>query len=138
MDRVDIYEDGQKRYVKIIDYKSSFKELKEKDIILGTQLQLLTYLDILLKKGNEIFGGKSEFTYLPGGVYYFEIKSPKLSDVTFSSNDELKKLLLKEFKLEGVTNNDLEVIEKFDKKVMEQKESDIIKVKIKKKAEEYG
>ncbi len=132
IDRVDIYEDGDKRYVKIIDFKSSHKKYNEEEVILGTQLQLLTYLDILIKKGNQIFKGNQTYTYLPGGIYYFEIKNPVLNELVSSDYEEIKKELLREFKLEGVTNSDLEVINKVDKYIEEQKNSDVINVKLKK------
>lgn len=132
VDRVDIYEDGVKRYIKIIDYKSSAKKLVESEVLLGTQLQLLTYLDVLIKKGNEIFGGNQEYTYLPGGVYYFEIKNPKLDFKNIKSQSDIKKDFLREFRLSGLTNDKLEVVNKIDKYAFETGNSDVIKVSLRK------
>ncbi len=124
VDRIDIYEDGDKKYVKILDFKTGSKTFKEKEVEIGVQLQLLTYLDIILKKGTEIFGN-IDTTYLAGGVYYFEIKSATLSEDKYKneviknklSSEDIKKLLLKEFMLDGVTNHDLDLIKKIDNKL---------------------
>ena len=47
IDRVDVAtsEKGDK-YIRIIDYKSSSKDLLLSDVYYGLQLQLLTYLDV--------------------------------------------------------------------------------------------
>ncbi len=148
VDRIDIYEDGNQKYVKILDFKTGSKSFKEKEVRLGVQLQLLTYLDIILKKGTEIFGNM-DTTYIAGGVYYFEIKSATLSEDKYKneiiknnlSSEDIKKLLLKEFMLDGVTNHDLDLIKNIDSKLGTTEndtvisKSDIIKADITSKGE---
>lgn len=131
VDRIDIYEEDNKRYIKVIDFKSSRKEYDENEVIFGTQIQLLTYLDVLIKKGNDIFNSDKSYTYLPGGVYYFELKNPKLNELITNDPEEIKKNLLKEFMLNGVTNADISVVNKIDKHIEETRKSDIIKVTLK-------
>ncbi len=138
VDRIDILEDGENRYVKVLDYKTSHKKFNEDDVVLGTQLQLLTYLDILIKKGNEIFGGNKEFKYLPGGIYYFEIKSPKVNEVMEKNSEVIKQKILSEFKLEGVTNSSDKLYTKVDNNLENGSSSDIIKVRVKKDGDLYS
>ncbi len=149
VDRVDIYTDGEKKYVKILDFKTGSKTLSEQDIEKGVQLQLLTYLDIILKKGNEIFSKNQHFEYLAGGVYYFEIKDAVLSEDSYKdkiiknrlNGKEIKELLLKEFMLDGLTYEDIDVIKKIDNKLLSEEKgelinkSDIVKVEVTKKGE---
>ena len=45
IDRIDIAKIDDKNYVRIIDYKSSNKEIKLSNVYYGAQLQLLTYAD---------------------------------------------------------------------------------------------
>ncbi len=149
VDRVDIYADGQKKYVKVLDFKTGSKTLKENDIEKGVQLQLLTYLDIILKTGNELFNKGQDFEYLPGGVYYFEIKNAVLTEENYKekvikdklNSTQIKELLLKEFMLDGLTYEDIDLIKKIDNKIGTNNgidiisKSDIIKAEITKKGE---
>ena len=47
IDRVDIAKCEDGKYIRIIDYKSSVKNIDFSDIYGGLQLQLITYLEIL-------------------------------------------------------------------------------------------
>ena len=42
------------KYVRIIDYKSSTRNVDLNEVISGLQLQLLTYLDAVTEKNNAI------------------------------------------------------------------------------------
>ena len=46
IDRIDAYVTGDRRYIKILDYKSSAKELDLNKVYYGLELQLFTYLAI--------------------------------------------------------------------------------------------
>ena len=52
--------------MRIIDYKSSVKNIDLNNVTFGLQLQLLTYLDAITKKENMD----------PAGVLYFSILEP--------------------------------------------------------------
>lgn len=138
VDRIDVYEDGEKRYVKIIDYKSSSKKFDENEVLQGTQLQLMTYLDVILNKGNEIFKSDTKFTYLPGGVYYFEIQNPKISDDSRLDVSEIKQKIFEKFKLSGVSNDEIEVLNKIDKNIETNLKSDVVNVRLKKDGTAYS
>ena len=61
IDRIDIAKDEKNKYIRIIDYKSSVKDLDFTNIFAGLQLQLITYLDAVCKIEN----------FIPAGILYF-------------------------------------------------------------------
>ena len=76
IDRVDKFFDDEKEYIKIMDYKSSDKDLSLDKVYYGLQLQLLTYLDIFVKMEQS----SSPKEVLPAGAFYFEVKEEILKD----------------------------------------------------------
>lgn len=106
IDRVDIYEANGRRYVKIIDYKSGNVKFNLYDVYLGVQLQLLLYIHTLVEHGQELFDAQTSF--LPGGVFYFNINDPLVDEVKV--DEMLHKTLLKSFKMSGMLLNDMDVI----------------------------
>jgi ATP-dependent helicase/nuclease subunit B len=101
VDRIDIVDIEGDRYVKIIDYKSGNIKFSYTDIYYGSQLQLLLYLDRIIKT----VGRKPRL--MPGGVFYFNIGDPILSDETidFDAENNIEALndkILAEFKMKGL------------------------------------
>jgi len=100
IDRIDVLDADGNKYVKIIDYKSSKKTVKEEDIGSGLQLQLILYLKSLLE--NDIFK-EADKKVLPGGIFYFKIQNPW---------GETEKNIKDSFKLSGLSkDNPLEYFE---------------------------
>ncbi len=139
VDRIDVCTSDGKQYVEVIDYKSSKKSVNISDIYYGTQLQLMTYLDVIIKNSEELLGN-AEITET-GGIFYFNVHDPIIEDdkliekiiekLNDENNKEVQEIIdektLKQFRLEGLINEDIEVIKKFDKKMS--KESDIVPIK---------
>lgn len=50
IDRLDSAENEDGKYIRIIDYKSSTKNLDLNKMVTGLQIQLLTYIDVMAKK----------------------------------------------------------------------------------------
>ena len=48
IDRVDKANDGENVFLRVIDYKSSERELNISEVYYGLSLQMLTYLDIII------------------------------------------------------------------------------------------
>ena len=83
IDKIEIFKRDNKIYVKVIDYKSSKKELNSKEIKNGTQIQLLIYLDYCLHYLKNIsmeYRDSSEI--IPIGAFY----SPIMDKIDFISN----------------------------------------------------
>ena len=108
IDRVDIMDKDNTRYVKIIDYKSGQKSFDYSDIYYGLQLQLLIYLDAFLENN------KQQFDIKPGAVFYFHMKDPSITVKKEMSSEEIYDALFKELKMSGLVLNDIKVIQGLD------------------------
>jgi len=53
IDRIDVAENEEGSFIRIIDYKSSSKNLDLNKMVTGLQIQLLTYVDIMAEKTNK-------------------------------------------------------------------------------------
>ena len=67
IDRIDIAKTPEGKYVRIIDYKSSAKDINLNEVVAGLQLQLLTYLDAVCNIED----------VMPAGVLYFNLIDPE-------------------------------------------------------------
>src|SRR5690606_20492861 len=72
IDRVDTAEDGGRRWVRIIDYKSSKRDLSITEVAHGLSLQLPLYLAAVLElaESGRIAGGPAE----PAALVYFPVR----------------------------------------------------------------
>lgn len=77
IDRVDIAEN---KYIRIIDYKSSEKNIDLNQMMAGTQIQLLTYIDALSEQQ------KKE----PAGVLYFNLIEPIINESKDFTEEEIE------------------------------------------------
>lgn len=73
IDRIDIYQDADRVYVKVIDYKSSNKEIEADNVDAGLQLQLLVYTDVVLEVLKKRFPEKE---IIPAGSLYYGFRLP--------------------------------------------------------------
>ncbi|MBR1803034.1 MAG: helicase-exonuclease AddAB subunit AddB [Clostridia bacterium] len=104
IDRVDIAKTADGNYIRIIDYKSSSKNINLNEVVAGLQLQLLTYLDATCKEEN----------VLPAGVLYFHLLDPILNSDKNLSEEEITEELRKQFKMQGLILADSQIIRKMD------------------------
>ncbi len=108
IDRIDRCQNA----LRILDYKSSDKNLSENKVLSGIQLQLLTYLVAAVR----IFDGKA------AGAYYFslknstvEVRSGSLNGRTFeykeTEEEDLKESWIKEEGLKGWTFDEPDLLD---------------------------
>ena len=95
------------KYIRIIDYKSSDKNIDLNELISGTQIQLITYLDSLTKKEDA----------KPAGMLYFGLIDPVIKSSRNKTEEEIKDELKKKFKMNGIILADIDIIKKMDKKL---------------------
>ena len=113
IDRVDVYETDDTVYTRVIDYKSSKRDLTLDKINEGMSLQLITYMNALMKNKNTFFKGKE---VLPVGLLYFTLATPKLKIPEYEGNlDVLRKRIRESFKLKGIYIKDVEILKLMDK-----------------------
>lgn len=106
VDRIDILPGG---YVKVIDYKSGAERFDLKEALGGWRLQLMLYLKAA-KEGLQA----NKRDVKPAGVFYFEIADTMINVDGFTVEDLQEKLetqLRKQFRLDGITVNEPEIIE---------------------------
>jgi len=99
IDRIDAWQEGERRYLRVIDYKSGNKSVSLSEIYHGLQLQLMVYLAAALKRE----GGR------PAGAFYFHV-ADKPIDTESRDPEEVERLRLKELRLRGVVLKDARVI----------------------------
>lgn len=105
IDRIDIAKNEDGSYLRIIDYKSSFKYIDLNSVFAGLQLQLLTYLDAACK----------EEDVMPAGVLYFNLINPIIKCDKHTSSEEIEKQIKKKFKMQGLILADVKVVKMMDK-----------------------
>ena len=126
IDRIDVSEDAEHVYVKVIDYKSGNKKFDLAALYYGLQLQLVVYMDAALEMEERKHPGK---TAVPAGIFYYNIKDPMVKKEGEMTTEEIEKQILKQLRMNGLVNSDLEVIHHLDRDI--QKESDVIPVAMK-------
>lgn len=110
IDRVDVLREHDKNYIRIIDYKSGSRELSLEDIIHGLQMQLLVYLDVILRNSAKLLKGEA----IPGAVLYFRVTRPTIENGAQMSDGELEENILKELRLKGLILEDARVVRSMD------------------------
>lgn len=126
IDRLDLCEDEKHVYVKIIDYKSGNTSFDLAALYYGLQLQLVVYMDAALEMEER---KHPEKTAVPAGIFYYNIKDPMVKKEGEMTSEEIEKQILKQLRMNGLVNSDLEVIHHLDREI--QKESDVIPVAVK-------
>lgn len=124
IDRVDLLKSDGKVYVKIIDYKSGSKAFNPTDIYYGMQLQLLLYINSLIKNAKALFHIETEM--LPGGIFYFRINDPVIEYNEKISPENIENFILEQFKMSGLILGDSTVIEAVDNSI--EKSSPVVSV----------
>ena len=104
IDRLDSAENEEGSYIRIIDYKSSNKNLDLNKMVTGLQIQLLTYIDVMAKKTNKE----------PVGMLYFNLIDPIISKNKNLSDEEIEEEIRKAFKMKGLILSDIKIVKMMD------------------------
>ena len=126
IDRLDLCEDGQQVYVKIIDYKSGSTSFDLAAIYYGLQLQLVVYMDAVMEMTERKYPGKE---VIPAGILYYNISDPTVEKSGQPDEQQVKEEILRKLRMNGLINSELEAIHHLDNTI--EKESDIIPVVLK-------
>jgi ATP-dependent helicase/nuclease subunit B len=118
IDRIDIAKTEDGKFIRIIDYKSSNKEIKLSDVYYGLQLQLLTYLD-----------AAANDDFIPGGVLYLKLDDPLIKSNRDITPEEIENQIMKSLRMDGLILSNARLIRAMD--VNMKTESDIINLAIK-------
>ncbi len=124
IDRADTAQIDDKQYVRIIDYKSSSKDLDMNQVLFGLQIQLITYLDALCEQTD----------LDPSGVLYMGLIDNIVKNAKNLTDEEIENKIRSNFKMKGLILADISVVRTMDKK-LQTGSSDIIPVYISKDGE---
>jgi ATP-dependent helicase/nuclease subunit B len=113
IDRVDKAEDDHGVYLRVVDYKSSVKDVNLTEVYYGVALQMLTYLDIIITHSPLLVGRPAD----PAGVLYFHVHNPIVNASKMLTLDEIEEEIMKRFKMNGLLLNDENVIRLMDKSI---------------------
>ena len=107
IDRIDLAQSEDGKYVRIIDYKSSLKNIDLNEVVAGLQIQLLTYLDAVTNMED----------FLPAGVLYFNLIDPMIQSNKNMTDEEIELEIKKKFKMQGLILADVKVVRMMDKQL---------------------
>lgn len=126
IDRLDLCQDEEHVYVKIIDYKSGSTSFDLAALYYGLQLQLVVYMDAVMELTGQHYPDKE---VVPAGIFYYNIRDPIIQKGTVRVPAEIDAEILRQLKMNGLVNSEPEVIRHLDHDI--EKESDIIPVVLK-------
>lgn len=129
IDRMDVCEDGEQVYVKIIDYKSGGTSFDLVALYYGLQLQLVVYMDAVMELTRRQYPGRD---VVPAGIFYYNIADPMIQKNGQPDEETIHGEILRKLKMNGLVNSELEAIHHLDNTIV--KESDIIPVVLKDEA----
>ena len=112
IDRIDHFysPENKAEYLRIVDYKSGYRDMRLWEVYYGLKLQLVLYLEAALaaREGSR-----------PAGMFYFQLKDPVVkapnSLALNTEGEELARQALKEQKLRGYLLRDKEIAAAMDR-----------------------
>ena len=117
IDRIDTAKISDKQYVRIIDYKSSTKDVDMNQVLSGLQIQLITYLDAICE----------QTSFEASGILYMGLIDNVVKDAKNMSEEKIAERIRNNFKMKGLVLADVDVIRLMDNK-LQSGQSDIIPV----------
>lgn len=121
IDRLDTAKLGENQYVRIVDYKSSYKDLDLNQVQAGLQIQLITYLDAICEQTD----------FEASGVLYMGLIDNVVKNAKNMTEEEIENKIRNNFKMKGLILADISIIKLMDNK-LQTGASDIIPVYISK------
>ncbi len=113
IDRIDMCTINNKKYIRIIDYKTGNKSINFTDLQRGLNLQMLIYLFAIYQNGEEEFGD-----FVPAGILYMPATGA-MKNYTISernpSEEKVKETIKKGFRKNGLILDSPENIEAMEK-----------------------
>ena len=110
IDRIDSLDLHGNTYIRVIDYKSGSKKFDLNELYYGLQIQLLVYLDAILKNSEYILHTQA----MPGAILYFKIDDPIIKSKSELQDEEIRKQVLDKLKMNGLLLKDVELVKAMD------------------------
>ncbi len=127
IDRVDIAEDEEHVYVKVIDYKSGSHKFNLAALYYGLQLQLVVYMNAAMELEAKKHKDKE---IVPAALLYYHVDDPMVEATGELDEEELNRQLRQKLRMQGVVNGEESILEKLDRYASDK--SEVIPVERKK------
>lgn len=127
IDRIDVAEDEEHIYVKVIDYKSGNKQFDLAALYYGLQLQLVVYMNAAMEMEAQKHPDKE---IIPAALLYYHIDDPTVETSVELTEEELEQQIREKLRMNGVVNSQPDIVERLDREMMDK--SDVIPVERKK------
>ena len=111
IDRIDVAEDEEKVYVKVVDYKSGNRHFDLAALYYGLQLQLVVYMNAALEVEAKKHPGKE---IVPAALLYYHIDDPAVESPVELSEEELQDLIAGQLRMKGVVSSEPGIVERLD------------------------
>ena len=128
IDRLDLCEDADHVYVKVIDYKSGKKDFDLISVYHGLTLQLVLYMNVALEREAKLHPDKK---IVPAGLLYYRLDNPIIEREEAMEEEAINQAIHKELRMAGIVNADTDVVTKMDQTIAGGGRSDTIPVQIK-------
>lgn len=112
IDRIDVSEDAEHVYVKVIDYKSGNKKFDLAALYYGLQLQLVVYMNAALELESRKHPDKE---IVPAALLYYHIDDPTIETPVELTQEQINEEILTKLRMNGVVNSDPAVVERLDR-----------------------
>jgi ATP-dependent helicase/nuclease subunit B len=109
IDRLDLYEDEDKVYVRVIDYKSGNTFFDIGSVYYGLQQQLSVYLSAAMDYLSKRYPEKE---IVPSGIFYYHIDDPIVA-----KSDQAEEEIYKSLRMNGLVNADSRIVALMDGKL---------------------
>ncbi|MDF2542645.1 MAG: addB [Herbinix sp.] len=109
IDRLDLYEEDNKMYVRVIDYKSGHTSFDINSVYYGLQQQLAVYLSAAM---DYLQKNHKDKQVVPSGIFYYHIDDPIVAK-SAQSEEEIYKSL----KMNGLVNGEGKILTLMDQKL---------------------
>lgn len=110
IDRIDTLDLNDNTYVRVVDYKSGAKKFDLNELYYGLQIQLLVYLDAILRNSESIMNKQA----IPGAILYFRIDDPIIKSKSDLDKEVIREEVLNKLKMNGLLLKDAELVRAMD------------------------
>lgn len=112
IDRIDVAEDAEHVYVKVIDYKSGNRKFDLAALYYGLQLQLVVYMNAAMEMESRKHPDKE---IVPAALLYYHIDDPTIETPVELTDEQINEQILAKLRMNGVVNSDPGVVERLDR-----------------------
>ena len=112
IDRIDVSEDAEHVYVKVIDYKSGNRKFDLAALYYGLQLQLVVYMNAAMEMESRKHPDKE---IVPAALLYYHIDDPTIETPVEFTDEQINEQILAKLRMNGVVNSDPGVVERLDR-----------------------